>query len=96
VGTDPRIGTQSVGPSFVARAEARGVIPACRGADPVLFFPERKGPSRQQVAQARVICGRCPLLAECRDYALSMSTAVLYGVWGGLTHDERITLAAHR
>lgn len=92
--SDPRIGPQSIGPAFVAQAEARGIYPACRGADPMLFFPERKGPSHQLVAQAKRICRGCPLLEECRAYALSMSTAALYGVWGGLSHDDRIAIRA--
>jgi WhiB family transcriptional regulator, redox-sensing transcriptional regulator len=41
-------------------------------------------PSREK---ARVICQQCPVINECREYALS-DPAVL-GTWGGLTEAER-------
>ena len=40
--------------------------------------------------KARAICGDCPALMECRNYALSYSC--LSGIWGGLDHIERQTL----
>ncbi|MDG4784333.1 WhiB family transcriptional regulator [Micromonospora sp. WMMD1102] len=60
--------------------------PACQGADPEIFFPE-KGPTAS--APARAICDRCPLLARCRSWALDQPTADLHGVWGGMTQYER-------
>ncbi len=56
---------------------------ACRRADPDLFFP---GPEGTPDAAVR-ICRGCPVLAECRDWALG--TKVRYGVWGAMTERER-------
>lgn len=37
--------------------------------------------------EAREICHACPVLVECRDYALANPN--LDGTWGGLTEQER-------
>ncbi|MEV0581684.1 WhiB family transcriptional regulator [Nonomuraea sp. NPDC050310] len=58
---------------------------ACRSSDPELFFP--LAPSRLQEVQAKAVCGRCPVLTECREYALRAGESE--GIWGGLTPDER-------
>lgn len=63
---------------------------SCRGADPELFFhPEgERGPSRRnRDLAAKAICVRCPVLAQCAEHALVVREP--YGVWGGLTEDER-------
>ena len=63
---------------------------ACRGEDPNLFFhPEgERGPSRRnRDTAAKAICERCPVLQECADHALRVREP--YGVWGGLTEDDR-------
>jgi WhiB family redox-sensing transcriptional regulator len=56
---------------------------ACRNADPDLFFPA----SDDDAGAALRICGGCPVVDECRDWALEMR--VRYGVWGGLTERDR-------
>lgn len=63
---------------------------ACRGMDSsVSFHPadERQEARRQRVATAKEICGRCPAMAECREHALRVREP--YGIWGGLSEDER-------
>jgi WhiB family redox-sensing transcriptional regulator len=35
------------------------------------------------------VCESCPVRAECLDHAVSAGER--YGVWGGLTSDERST-----
>lgn len=45
------------------------------------------GSSVPQIADAKAICGVCPVIEECRDYALT--TPVESGILGGLTEDER-------
>ena len=63
---------------------------ACREADPTLFFhPEgERGPARRnRDAAAKAICAACPVIAQCREHALAVREP--YGVWGGLTEDER-------
>ena len=52
--------------------------PACRGADPELFFP---GPG-QSADQAKAICASCPVRAEC--LALAHANGERFGVWGGV------------
>jgi WhiB family redox-sensing transcriptional regulator len=60
---------------------------ACRSEDPELFFPVGDdGPALRQVAQARAVCARCPVVAECLSFAL---VALSEGVAGGLTVEER-------
>lgn len=68
---------------------------ACRGTDTSVFYhPENeRGPARQRrEQQAKQICGLCPVVASCLDWALTMREP--YGVWGGLSTDEREALLA--
>jgi WhiB family redox-sensing transcriptional regulator len=63
---------------------------SCRDADPRLFFhPEgERGPARRERdAAARQVCSTCPVLQQCRSHALTVREP--YGVWGGLTEDDR-------
>jgi WhiB family redox-sensing transcriptional regulator len=61
---------------------------ACRSEHPELFFPVgTAGPARRQVAEAKSVCHRCPVTATCLAWALN--TGQRYGVWGGLSEDER-------
>lgn len=61
---------------------------ACQGKDPELFFPVGSaGPALTQIAEAKKICARCPVLRACLVFA--MATGQEYGIWGGLTEDER-------
>jgi WhiB family redox-sensing transcriptional regulator len=57
------------------------------GGDP--FFP-RKGSNG---ADAKRICARCEVKAQCLEYALEMEDSDgvegLEGIWGGLTEMER-------
>lgn len=64
--------------------------PACRGEDTNLFFPENGPGAMKNVAKARAICRRCPLQTTCEEWALTQSAHQLYGVWGGLTHAQRL------
>ena len=56
---------------------------SCRNADPELFFSVRDGDTEEAVK----ICRGCPVLEECREWALE--TRVRYGVWGGATERDR-------
>lgn len=61
---------------------------ACRSADPELFFPISSiGKSLEQAAEAKAICARCLVRRQCLAFALR--TRQVYGIWGGLTEDER-------
>jgi len=66
------------------------LIGSCREADPTLFFhPEgERGPTRRgRDAAALAICASCPVITPCRAHALTVREP--YGVWGGLTEDDR-------
>lgn len=64
---------------------------ACRDEDPELFFPvSEMGPGARQVAQAKAVCARCPVRAECLANALD--TGLDYGIFGGATEGERRTM----
>ena len=63
---------------------------ACRRVDPAVFFhPEgERGPARRRRDDAaKAVCASCPVLAQCRQHALTVREP--YGVWGGMTEDER-------
>ncbi|WP_306189098.1 WhiB family transcriptional regulator [Streptomyces sp. MK5] len=61
---------------------------ACRFEDPELFFPLGDGLlSLRQTEEARAVCRRCPVLRECRTFALR--NGEYDGVWGGMTAGER-------
>lgn len=47
---------------------------------------------RERLAKAKAVCGRCPVLKECRKHALELPEE--YGIWGGLTEEERIAIRA--
>lgn len=62
---------------------------ACHGMDvedaDAVFFP---GPrDYEDIAEAKELCGWCPVRRECLDFALE--NVLKEGVWGGLTEDER-------
>ncbi len=54
----------------------------CHSADPELFFND----TPQVVAQAKALCGSCPMKAKCLEGALSRAEPC--GVWGGELFDE--------
>ncbi len=58
----------------------------CRDEDPELFFPPvgNSGPAIAQIADAKLVCNRCPVTTECLSWALESGQDA--GVWG---RDER-------
>jgi WhiB family redox-sensing transcriptional regulator len=66
---------------FVATDTHWMTAAACRGAPADVFFVERGA----SVRPAKAICARCPVAAECLDYAVEHR--IKEGIWGG--HDER-------
>lgn len=54
---------------------------ACRGKDPNLFFPARG----QSTAEAKALCHRCPVQAEC----LTAGLGEKHGIWGGSSERGR-------
>lgn len=70
---------------------------ACREVDTAQFFhPEgERGSSRRgRVEAAKAICEQCPVIQQCREHALAVREP--YGVWGGLSEDERADILARQ
>ena len=63
----------------------------CSSIDPEIFFPLSEG-----VDEAKAICSLCRVRKECLEIALRLegrlSRSGRYGIWGGLTPDERAEL----
>jgi WhiB family transcriptional regulator, redox-sensing transcriptional regulator len=66
-------------------------IAACRGTELSLWFaPDRIGDyqaEKNRVARAVHICGSCPVVASCRDYAVETECGA--GIWGGMDVHQR-------
>lgn len=65
----------------------------CANHDPDIFFVDGRV---DNMMKAKFICyghgkGECPARQECLDFALDFGLE--YGVWGGLTPDERKDLS---
>jgi WhiB family redox-sensing transcriptional regulator len=63
---------------------------ACRGEDITVFFGrdgETRAEREAREPETKKICDRCPVHAECLDYAVSRPEK--YGTWGGLNEDQR-------
>lgn len=68
---------------------------ACTDTDTELFFhpDNERGPRREaREAAAKAVCATCPVLQQCRDYALA--TREPFGVWGGLSEPDRERILA--
>lgn len=59
---------------------------ACKGLPTEWWFPER-GASRE-CKKAKQICAGCPVILQCREYALKHHDQ--HGLWGAMSlHDRR-------
>lgn len=59
---------------------------ACQNVEGLeVMYPD--GTNAKAVEKAKGYCEVCPVLEECRDWALTARE--LYGVWGGMTEGER-------
>jgi WhiB family transcriptional regulator, redox-sensing transcriptional regulator len=70
---------------------------ACRGTDTSNFYhPENeRGPSRvKREMRAKAVCAGCSVIENCLRWALE--TREPYGVWGGLSPEDRESLLARR
>src|SRR5512147_2997042 len=80
------LGPHAVAPDLGSwRAQA-----ACQLGDHELLFPpeeEQDEYFRLRVSLAKRICAGCPVRRGCANYALAADER--YGVWGGLTAEER-------
>jgi WhiB family redox-sensing transcriptional regulator len=70
---------------------------ACRGVDTEKFFLNYgvRGEEKRKIeAEAIKICKTCPVIEQCRVWSLKVPE--YYGVWGGLTSDQRMRLLKKR
>ena len=69
---------------------------ACRGHDPELWFPG-KG-DHVGAARAKAICAGCPVRSDCLADILAarMPAGQTFGIWGGLSEQERRKVASTR
>jgi WhiB family redox-sensing transcriptional regulator len=70
---------------------------ACHDADPNLFFHpegERGYARRRRAESAKRFCTGCGVLELCRERSLAAREP--FGVWGGLSEDERNAVLAGR
>lgn len=88
----PRINRKTVRPAMGCWTE-RAV---CRApeVDPELFFPASDTPPPAQLSAAKKICARCPVAADCLQWALHTGESA--GIWAGTTPAERRFLRAQR
>lgn len=74
--------------------------PICAEVGTQLFFPkEPDDPQLSAIAEAdytyaRKVCATCPHQAECADWAIEKNER--FGMWGGLTPRDRITIRKQR
>ena len=64
---------------------------SCRFCTPDLFFPAgTTGAAVEEIQAAKAICEQCPVQSQCLRFALRTGQA--YGIWGGTTEEERVTM----
>ena len=63
---------------------------ACRDVPVQLFFP----PAEHEGDEAKAMCAICEVRQPCLEYAIAAGER--FGVWGGLTPQERRSLIARR
>ena len=65
----------------------------CRGEAGRDFYPpfggERKRERVAREQRAKTVCAVCPVQSQCLEHAIASGER--YGVWGGLTFEERLT-----
>ena len=79
----------SNGPAGTVWMDDWAPLGSCSKSDPDALFVQ--GAAQQT---AKVVCQRCPVIAECLADALDNRTE--FGVWGGMTERERRALLRRR
>lgn len=63
---------------------------ACRSKNTELFFYQKE----KDVIEAKKVCNKCPVKDVCAEYALS--GGIGFGVWGGLSEQDRAAILRRR
>lgn len=70
---------------------------ACRGANTEIFYQD-KGGGPYAYQQARRICGTCPVIQKCFEYAMAIEldpAVPRYGMYAGMTPSQRTAYQTH-
>jgi WhiB family transcriptional regulator, redox-sensing transcriptional regulator len=67
---------------------------ACAGTFPDAFFPRDGDKGYELKREALAVCAGCPVATQCLAYALD--NALDYGIFGGLTSQERRVIGRKR
>ena len=62
----------------------------CQTVDPEIFFPDPT--DFVGIEKAKTLCGNCDQENKTKCLSFALTNKVKYGVWGGLTSDERYKL----
>lgn len=75
-------------PAPLGRGEVWQDHAVCKGRSNLFFPPRAERPQARarREAQARLLCGTCPVRANCQDFARSHHE---YGYWGGESEEDR-------
>lgn len=97
-GTRQRSRLAAAGSPIVRNAEAWvwQLSARCRGTEPSMFFHpdgERGLKRRRRERNAKQFCAECPVVTQCLEYSLRFREP--YGIWGGMTEDERRGVFEH-
>lgn len=65
-------------------------LASCRHVPVEIFFP----PAEQEADEAKTICATCQVRQPCLEFAIAAGER--FGIWGGLTTQERRSLIAKR
>ena len=76
-------------PSTFVGGERWRAQAACQGLPTALFFSD----DVTDEIRAKQVCAHCPACGPCLEYALAHAP---YGIWGGLSADERHRLQRRR
>ena len=99
VATHPSSESVAAAPPIIRNTETRlwQQSARCRGTDPaILFHPdgERGLERRDREQNAKRFCAPCPVRMQCFEYSLRFEEP--YGIWGGISEDERHRILATR
>jgi hypothetical protein len=59
---------------------------SCKGMDTELFYPDKRMLPQDEARFFNMLCHTCPVREACMEWGLAHEK---YGIWGGLTQDQR-------
>lgn len=74
--------------------EESPIIPPCQVTDPEIWYSTEENGKQNRYRKATEMCGQCPAIQACANYAIAADEQ--FGVWGGLTPQQRSALRNKR